>query len=500
MGGTAVLPGWISMGDPGEYPPRRDEEPPEWCGCWADELAVAASVAGPSDTPPAGWVVPGVPRPSPAVPALLTGLSAALDAVQAHGPLSGSRADTGLLLRLAERARGAALRELAEMDVVGGHLVAGEHPTTTASWLRDELCLTEGAARAAVRLATQLRDVLPRLGVALADGEVTVEHAAAVVSGVHGLDRDVVAAADEGLCGLARVSDPTSVRRTLRDKAAAVDDRLAADAERRARDRQGLRIGQTGATTVMDAVLAGEDGATVRQAMALQVEASRNDGDTRGLAARRADVLVRWATDALRRIAGSADSLARDVHSVRSRLLVTCTPEQLAAAGLVAAQVPDLSALLSAPGAGPVSAGIVGDDGPLSRGALRRLACDATVDLVVRLDPRTHECARNLPGRVCEHLRDPLYVGRSARTVTGLQFTALVVRDRTCVVRGCHRAPVDCDAHHVVHWADGGSTDLDNLVLLCRQHHHDHHDRGLDLPHHDGLRWLTRTGWAHAPT
>ncbi len=28
-----------------------------------------------------------------------------------------------------------------------------------------------------------------------------------------------------------------------------------------------------------------------------------------------------------------------------------------------------------------------------------------------------------------------------------------------------------CDAHHIVHWADGGETKLSNLVLLCRRHH-----------------------------
>ena len=100
---------------------------------------------------------------------------------------------------------------------------------------------------------------------------------------------------------------------------------------------------------------------------------------------------------------------------------------------------------------------------------------------------------------MCEHLADPLYVGRSARTVTGRQFKALVVRDRTCVVAGCHRPPAQCAAHHVQHWADGGPTDLDNLVLLCHQHHHDHHDRGHDLPHRDRHRQLTATGWALAP-
>ncbi|HEY3669796.1 MAG TPA: HNH endonuclease signature motif containing protein [Acidimicrobiia bacterium] len=35
--------------------------------------------------------------------------------------------------------------------------------------------------------------------------------------------------------------------------------------------------------------------------------------------------------------------------------------------------------------------------------------------------------------------------------------------------------------HHIVHWSDGGPTDLDNLVLLCRRHHVDHHEGGWQI-------------------
>ncbi len=28
-----------------------------------------------------------------------------------------------------------------------------------------------------------------------------------------------------------------------------------------------------------------------------------------------------------------------------------------------------------------------------------------------------------------------------------------------------------CHAHHLIHWADGGTTELDNLALLCGHHH-----------------------------
>jgi hypothetical protein len=50
-------------------------------------------------------------------------------------------------------------------------------------------------------------------------------------------------------------------------------------------------------------------------------------------------------------------------------------------------------------------------------------------------------------------------------------WTALVGRDHHCTFPGCTRPPVMCHAHHIRHWADGGATSLDNLVLLCGHHH-----------------------------
>jgi predicted restriction endonuclease len=37
------------------------------------------------------------------------------------------------------------------------------------------------------------------------------------------------------------------------------------------------------------------------------------------------------------------------------------------------------------------------------------------------------------------------------------------------------------DAHHIVHWAEGGETSLDNLVILCRHHHRQLHRGSFDL-------------------
>ncbi|MBZ0111813.1 MAG: HNH endonuclease [Thermoanaerobaculia bacterium] len=52
-------------------------------------------------------------------------------------------------------------------------------------------------------------------------------------------------------------------------------------------------------------------------------------------------------------------------------------------------------------------------------------------------------------------------------------------RDRRCRFPGCDIT--HCDAHHIDHWADGGETKLENLILLCRKHHRAVHEEGFDV-------------------
>ena len=72
-----------------------------------------------------------------------------------------------------------------------------------------------------------------------------------------------------------------------------------------------------------------------------------------------------------------------------------------------------------------------------------------------------------------------LDVGRKTGTISAALRRALDHRDGGCRFPGC--GITFCDAHHVEHWADGGETKLDNLVLLCRRHHRWLHEGGYSI-------------------
>jgi predicted restriction endonuclease len=69
---------------------------------------------------------------------------------------------------------------------------------------------------------------------------------------------------------------------------------------------------------------------------------------------------------------------------------------------------------------------------------------------------------------------------------------AVIVRDRHCRFPGCDRPQSWCDAHHVEHWAHGGTTSVSNLLLLCRRHHRAVHERGGFTLEPDGARPVFR--------
>ncbi|OKH83000.1 hypothetical protein EB75_10835 [Mycobacterium sp. ST-F2] len=74
----------------------------------------------------------------------------------------------------------------------------------------------------------------------------------------------------------------------------------------------------------------------------------------------------------------------------------------------------------------------------------------------------------------------PIGAGRSTRTISRRLRRALEHRDRCCRVPGCG-ATRGLHVHHVIHWEDGGETELHNLVLVCPYHHRLHHKGGITI-------------------
>ncbi|WP_112650165.1 HNH endonuclease signature motif containing protein [Mycobacterium xenopi] len=73
-----------------------------------------------------------------------------------------------------------------------------------------------------------------------------------------------------------------------------------------------------------------------------------------------------------------------------------------------------------------------------------------------------------------ERAGEPIGAGRATRLINRRLRRALEHRHPTCAVPGCE-ATRGLHAHHIIHWEDGGPTELSNLVLVCPYHHRLHH-------------------------
>ena len=100
---------------------------------------------------------------------------------------------------------------------------------------------------------------------------------------------------------------------------------------------------------------------------------------------------------------------------------------------------------------------------PISAKTVERWACDCSLTRILMQDSVVID------------------VGRSERVIKGPRRRALISRDQHCQWTDCERPASWCDGHHLVHWIHGGSTELENQVLLCGRHHWKVHEGGWQL-------------------
>ena len=301
-----------------------------------------------------------------------------------------------------------------------GYLSAG-------SWLADRLRLAHGAACSLVGLARALRS-MPGARDAFGSGLIDLPRVRTLAE-ARRLNPEAYAEGEDTLVDAALTVPAHRFRSVVEYwKQAADMRRWEAGQEALFERRRAYAAAHWEGMVHADADLDPEGGQVVLTVFRAHVDrAALDPNDHRTAAQVRADVLVDLFRDHL-----DAADLPRN-GGERPHLNV----------------VVDVQAL-----AGRAGRAELDDTGPITPEAARRIACDAAVSRVVMQGPS-----------------EVLDVGRRTRTIPAGVRRALVLRDRGCTAEGCDRPPGWCDAHHIVHWADGGSTSLENLRLLCRRHH-----------------------------
>ncbi|MBT2485170.1 MULTISPECIES: HNH endonuclease signature motif containing protein [unclassified Microbacterium] len=119
-----------------------------------------------------------------------------------------------------------------------------------------------------------------------------------------------------------------------------------------------------------------------------------------------------------------------------------------------------------------------GTDIPVTVGTARHTACGGMVQRVL-FDPE---------GRI-------LGIGSTDRIFTVHQRRAITLRDKECLIPGCHVPASWCEIHHVQEHARGGPTSTDNGVALCWHHHRTLDTSGWEIRMHNGIPSVRGPGW-----
>ncbi len=356
-----------------------------------------------------------------------------------------------------------ALEELEEEIVVlAAHIHAAEHRLlvlvadfdrrrgwelgghrTCAHWLAFRTGIDLGAARQRVRAARALTE-LPETSAAMSRGELSF-------SAVRALTRVATPENETDLLDLARGCTAAQLERVVRGfKLGSRQDETERERVRHESrefsvfpDEEGMYVVRGRLTPeigalVMRAVEAASDAIFRERGLAEAPENGSAEPSERAATQRRADAIGVVAERAL--AAGFGDSLS-GTRAERYQVVLHVDSDTLSQddSGLGRSELEDGTRV--------------------SYETSRRLSCDASVVSI-----RHGRSANDLD------------VGRRTRTIPPSLRRALEARDRGCRFPGCGLRFTD--AHHVRHWADGGETALDNLVLLCSHHHRLVHEEG----------------------
>ncbi|MGM0658050.1 MAG: DUF222 domain-containing protein [Pseudomonadota bacterium] len=337
-----------------------------------------------------------------------------------------------------------------------------------AHWLNWKVGISLGAAREKVRVAHALKD-LPQISSAFRRGTVSFSKVRAMTRVATPENEGyLMQIADHGTAShveklvrqfrrVKRIEamEQENARHELRELSWYVDDDGSYVFRARLTPEQGERV----ARAIEAAV--DEEFQEQKDVPAETSERPATEQQSEPVAQRRADALERMADAFFGKSSNAESSIV--TGGDRCTINLHTTPDTLAADGDTAEAELESGASVSAE-------------------TSRRLACDCGV-------VHWHE----------DDDGSALNVGRKTRSIPPAIRRALQRRDQGCRFPGC-TAHKYVDAHHIHHWADGGETKMNNLVLLCRHHHRLVHEGGYGVcMTAGGLKFTDSTGRTIAP-
>ncbi len=289
-----------------------------------------------------------------------------------------------------------------------------EGATSLEAWIVERCGVSVPTARAWSHVGKRLFD-LPHLAAGLSEGELSFDKVRAVAdSATPETDRDLRDRAQE--CSVRQLAELARAEKGAPEAAAQADY-----------EGRSVRFNDTFRTVT--AQLPPESYAEVRATIEARARKLPSDGETRW-DQRLCDAFVASVRPGPRGTKGPPPHTVVVHAPVETLLDDSCT-----------------------------LAGELERDGMISAATVRRIACDATIILAVDDD-----------------VGHTMYEGRAYRVPTETQRREITRRDRHCRFPGCTNA-IFSNAHHVAPWKAGGTTDVDNLALLCEHHHHRVHSR-----------------------
>jgi Domain of unknown function (DUF222) len=332
---------------------------------------------------------------------------------------------------------------------------------TCAHWLNWKCGLAIGAAREKVRVAHAL-EKLPKVSASMERGNLSY-------SKVRELTRVANAETEDYFLQIAEHGTAQHVEKLVRAYRRCQE---AEELSREARQQEGRRVSiryEDDGSIVLYCRLTAESGAKVLKALDLATEALPRAEASKSVPAGTSQPVVPFSmrrADALDVVAesflahGAMEARGTDTHQIVVHVAAETLRDR--AAGCCEFE-----------------------HGPsMAAETARRFSCDASVVELIE-----------------DEDGEPLDVGRKTRKISAPLRRLLKARDKGCCFPGCANARY-VDAHHIVHWINGGETKPSNLLSLCRFHHRAVHEGGITIQRLDdgALRFVKPNGTAIAPS